>query len=194
MTASWDDFPVLHTERLELCAITRDHVEWYLEHFSLPEIVLGEGFPPPKDLDAARKEVEEYITGLYEKGLGYRWGLRLKGTSDMIGTIGFHAWDKEHDKAKMGYDLKPGHWGKGLMREALERTVRFGFEEMGLNRIEISVLATNPRSIALATRLGFVREGIMREFSKIDGVYVDEHVFSLLRREWTERREGRGIV
>lgn len=190
----WHEFPVLHTERTDLCAITCDHAEWYLRHFSIPEIVVGQGFPPPKDLDAARQELEQYITGLFEKGLGYRWGIRLKGTDDIIGSVGFHAWDKEHDKAKMGYDLRPEHWGRGLMREALERTLRFGFEEMGLNRIEISVLATNPRSIALATRLGFVRDGVMREFSKIDGVYVDEHFFSMLKREWSNRPSGRTVV
>lgn len=190
----WHEFPVLNTERADLCAITRDHAEWYLGHFSIPEIVVGQGFPPPKDLEAARQELEQYITGLFEKGLGYRWGIRLKGTDDIIGSVGFYAWDKEHDKAKMGYDLRPEHWGRGLMREALERTVRFGFEEMGLNRIEISVLATNPRSIALATRLGFVRDGVMREFSKIGGVYVDEHFFSMLKREWSNRPSGRTVV
>lgn len=181
---NWNDFPKLLTERLELCAITRDHAEWYLEHFSIPEIAVGQGFPPPKDLEAAKGELDEYIVGLFEKGLGYRWGMRLKDTQDIIGSIGFYSWDKEHDKAKMGYDLRPEYWGRGLMREALERTIQFGFDVMKLNRIEISVLATNSRSIGLVSRLGFVREGVMREFSKIDGAYVDEHVFSMLRRDW----------
>lgn len=183
---SWEEFPELTTERLELCAITRDHAEWYLRHFSIPEIAIGQGFPPPKDLAAAEKELELFIVGLFEQGAGYRWGIRLKGDDDIIGSIGFYTWDKEHEKAKMGYDLRPEHWGKGLMKEALERTVRFGFEEMGLNRIEVSVLATNPRSMKLITKSGFVEEGVMREFSKIDGRYIDEHAFSLLRKDWPQ--------
>lgn len=183
-----DGFPELNTERLELCEITREHVEWYLRHFSIPEIVVGQGFPPPKDLAAAKEELELYITGMFEKSLGYRWGIRLKGERDFIGSIGFYNWDKEHDKAKMGYDLRPEFWGKGIMREALGRTVRFGFEDMGLNRIEISVLATNPRSMALASKLGFVKEGVLRDFSKIDGVYIDEHTFSMLGKDWRSRR------
>lgn len=183
-------FPELTTERLELCEITREHAEWYLRHFSIPEVVIGQGFPPPKDLAAAKEELELYIVGMFEKGQGYRWGVRLKGERDIIGSIGFHNWDKGHDKAKMGYDLRPEHWGKGIMREALERTVRFGFEEMGLNRIEVSVLATNPRSMALVSRLGFVREGVLRDFSKIDGVYTDEHVFSLLGEDWRRMHDG----
>ncbi len=189
-----EGFPELCTERLELCAITRDHAEWYLRHFSIPEISEGQGFPPPKDLEDAREELETYIVGLFEKGLGYRWGIRFKGASDIIGSLGFYAWDKEHERAKMGYDLRPEHWGRGIMTEAMKRAVRFGFEDMGLNRIEVTVIETNPRSMALVSKLGFAEEGVLREYSKIDGAYVDEHVFSMLRKDWSGRPHGPGIV
>lgn len=187
-------FPELRTERLDLCEITRDHADWYLKHFSIPEIAIGQGFPPPADLEAAKRELELYIVGLFEKGNGFRWGIRLRGGTDIIGSVGFHGWDKEHDKSKMGYDLRPEYWGRGIMTEALERTVRFGFEEMGLNRIEVNVLAANHRSTSVARRLGFVHEGVLRDFSKIDGIYIDEHLFSLLRRDWQNSPGGRGVV
>lgn len=181
-------FPELTTERLELCELTREHVGWYFDHFSIPEIAVGQGFPPPRDIEGAREELEQYIVGLFEKGLGYRWGIRMKGQEDIIGSVGFYAWEKEHEKARMGYDLRPAYWGKGIMREALERAIRFGFEDMGLNRIEVTVMDTNERSIALANKLGFSEEGVLREFSKAEGRFVDEHVFSLLRRDWTAGR------
>ena len=177
-------FPELSTERLELCEIKREHVGWYLEHFSIPEIVIGQGFPPPKGFEGAKEELEQYIVGLFESGLGYRWGIRLKGHSDIVGSLGFYSWERDNCKAKMGYDLRPAHWGKGIMSEALERAIRFGFEDMGLNRIEVTIMETNNRSMSLATRLGFVREGILREYSKADGEYVNEHVFSMLRKDW----------
>lgn len=178
-------FPELATERLELCEITRDHAGWYLRHFSTPEIVSGQGFPAPKDLEAAKAELDEYMVGLFEKGGGFRWGIRLKGKEDLIGTVGFYAWDKEAAKAKMGYDLQTEHWGRGLMREALDRAIRFGFEEMGLNRVEVTVMSTNPRSMALVGRLGFKKEGVLRDYSVWDGQYVDEHVFALLKGDWS---------
>ncbi|MGD9962845.1 MAG: GNAT family N-acetyltransferase [Thermoplasmata archaeon] len=187
----WDEFPELTTERLRLCAITRDHAEWYLRHFSIPEIADGQGFPPPKDLAAAREELERYVVGLYERGEGYRWGIRFKGDEDIIGSIGFYSWDKEHERANMGYDLRPEHWGKGVMTEALERTIRFGFEDMGLSRISVTIMATNPRSMRLIQRAGFVEEGVMREYSIASGRRVDEHVFSMLKRDWRARLEGR---
>jgi ribosomal-protein-alanine N-acetyltransferase len=187
-------FPELATERLELCEITRDHAEWYLEHFSIPEIVAGQGFPPPRDLKAAKEELDLYIVDLFEKGLGYRWGIRLKGQKDIIGSLGYYSWDRDNCKAKMGYDLRPAHWGKGIMREALERVIKFGFEDMGLNRAEVTIMATNPRSVSLVARLGFVREGVLREFSKADGKYVDEHVFSLIKKDWLAARDKPGRV
>lgn len=187
----WGEFPELTTERLQLCAITRDHAEWYLRHFSIPEIADGQGFPPPKDLAAAREELERYVVGLYERGEGYRWGIRFKGDEDIIGSIGFYSWDKEHERANMGYDLRPEHWSKGVMTEALERTTRFGFEDMGLSRISVTIMATNPRSMRLIKRAGFVEEGVMREYSIASGRRVDEHVFSMLKRDWRARLEGR---
>lgn len=177
-------FPELMSERLDLCEITRDHVGWYLEHFSIPEIAIGQGFPPPRDIEAAKEELDRYIVGLFEEGNGYRWGIRLKGQEEIIGSVGFYAWDKDENRAKMGYDLRPTHWRKGIMKEALGRALGFGFENMGLNRIEVTIMATNLRSIGLVTRLGFTREGILREFSKQEGKYVDEHVFSILKRDW----------
>ncbi len=184
----WNGFPTLATERLELCAIIRDHADWYLKHFSTPEIAVGQGFPPPRDLEAAKQELESYIVGLFEKGDGYRWGIRLKGDSDIIGSIGFYGWDKENERAEMGYDLRPEHWGKGIMREALERVLRYGFEEMALNRVQIRILDTNPRSMGLVSRLGFKEDGVLRQYSKIDGRYVDEHVFSRLKDEHSAGR------
>lgn len=189
-----DRFPELTTERLELCEITREHAGWYLGHFSIPEIATGQGFPPPKDLDAAKEELERYIVGLFEEGQGYRWGIRVKGQADMIGSVGFYAWEKEHEKAKMGYDLRPEYWGQGIMREAMERAIRFGFEDMGLNRVEVTVMDTNERSIALVNRLGFTEEGVLREYSKVGEGFVDEHVFSMLRREGRAGRTTAGIV
>ena len=92
-------FPELSTDRLDLCEITRAHVDWYFEHFNTPEIIAGQGFPGPVDMEAAKNELEQYIVGLYEGGRGYRWGIRLKGESEVIGSVGFYSWDRENAKA-----------------------------------------------------------------------------------------------
>jgi ribosomal-protein-alanine N-acetyltransferase len=94
--------------------------------------------------------------------------------------------DKNHHRAEIGYDLWPDYWGQGLMPEAIGELIRFGFEEMDLNRIEATTHTENLRSQRVLTRLGFQKEGLLRDFYFRDNIYNDQVLFSLLRREWQE--------
>jgi ribosomal-protein-alanine N-acetyltransferase len=177
-------FPTLETERLVLRELTSDDVEWYRNHFSTPEIVHGSGYPAPADIDAAKEEFEMYILGPWKEGTGLRWGITLKDDGSLIGSCGFYKWESDpHRKAEIGYDLHPTYWGKGIMREALQAIIRYGFEEMNLNRITLLVISYNDRSIRLAERLGFVKEGVMRESAYFDGKFIDDVLYSLLRAD-----------
>ena len=178
-------FPKIETERLVLRELTSADVEWYLEHFSKPEIAHGSGYPPPADLEAAKEEFDMYILGPWKEGSGLRWGITLKDSNELIGSCGFYKWEKDpHRKAEIGYDLSPAHWGEGIMREALQAIIRYGFEKMDLNRITLLVISYNDRSIRLAERLGFVKEGVMRESAFFDGRFIDDVLYSLLRSDW----------
>jgi len=178
-------FPELETPRLRLREITHDDEQWYLEHFSVPEIVYGSGFPAPRDIDAARKEMQEYIFGPFEHMTGLRWGIVLKGERRLIGSCGFYWWVREgHDRCDVGYDLNPAFWNMGIMREALGAVIQFGFERMHLNRIQATVMTRNKRSIRALESQGFTIEGRLREYSHFDGERHDEMMLSLLRREW----------
>ena len=75
------------------------------------------------------------------------------------------------------------------MREALSALLRFGFEQMHLNRIEASVGSDNIASIALLHSLGFQHEGIQREQYFEEGAFHDLALFGLLRGEWSEWQE-----
>lgn len=112
------------------------------------------------------------------------WGLERKANRHLIGTCGYFRWGQKHHGAEIGYDLCPNAWGQGLMPEVLRAIVRFGFEEMKLNRIEATVHVENLRSQRVLTRLGFQREGLLREYYCRDGVYNHQVQYSLLKREW----------
>jgi len=179
-------FPVLETERLLLREFTSDDVEWYLGHFSTPEIIHGSGFPAPEDIKAAKGEFETYILGPWRESTGLRWGITLKADGGLIGSCGFYKWERDpHRKAEIGYDLAPEYWGRGIMREALQAIIRYGFEEMNLNRVTLLAISYNERSLRLAERLGFVKEGVMRESAYFDGGFIDDVLYSLLRRDWS---------
>jgi len=188
--AAFRKFPVIRTKRLVLRQPTMKDAEWFFEYFSRPEIVWGGGEPGPRNMKAARKEFKEYLVDLYRKRLGFRWIITLKGDGRPIGTLGFYKWAPSRSyQAEMGYDLAKEHWGKGIMSEAMNAVVSFGFEKMELNRIEVFIMPRNKRSIKMIKNLGFRREGLLRQryFDEL-GNYADDILFSMLRAEWKEKK------
>ncbi len=180
------EFPEIRTKRLVLRQPTMRDAHWYYEYFSKPELVWGGGEPGPKDMEAARKELRKYMVDLYQKRQGFRWIITLKGDGKPIGTLGYYKWAPSADyQAEMGYDLAREHWGKGIMTEAMKAVIEFGFEKMELNRIEVFVMPRNKRSIKLLKRLGFKREGLLRQryFDEF-GDFADDILFSMLRDDW----------
>jgi len=184
------EFPVLETERLVLREITMDDLDWYIEHFSRPEMVEGQGFPGPESREVAEKELHQYIVDLFKRRDGFRWGVTLKGDPRLIGSLGFYKWVRPSGHmAETGYDLQREHWGKGIMSEAMRAVVDFGFEKMGLTRIEAFVYVSNRRSCGMLERLGFQREGLLRSRGvTVDGAIVDDAMYSLLRSDWEQHR------
>jgi ribosomal-protein-alanine N-acetyltransferase len=102
----------------------------------------------------------------------------------LIGTVGYHKWEKAYFRAEIGYDLSPDCWGQGYMTEALRAVISHGFERMGLNRIDALVYIHNDRSTQLLQRLGFRQEGLLRDYFCLNGIFFDHYLFALLRREW----------
>jgi len=121
-----------------------------------------------------------------QENKGIRWGIIIRGGDGLVGTCGYYDWNKTSHRAEIGYDLEPAQWGKGIMAEALRAVLRYGFEEMGSNRIQAIIDSENVRSIKLVERLGFKREGVLRQNSYFRGRFRDEVCFSLLKEEWIE--------
>ncbi|MDH5460698.1 MAG: GNAT family N-acetyltransferase [Candidatus Bathyarchaeota archaeon] len=180
------EFPRLETDRLILREMTPDDVEFYFRHFNNKEVVEGSCFPGPKTLEAATEELELYCIRPFKENRGIRWGIARKGNEELIGTCGYYDWNKTSRRAEVGYDLEPAHWGESIMTEALRAVLRYGFEEMALNRIQAIIDSENMRSIKLVERLGFRKEGVLRQNSYFRGKFRDEVCFSLLKEEWTK--------
>jgi ribosomal-protein-alanine N-acetyltransferase len=178
-------FPKLETERLHLREITMDDAEWFLAHFSTPEIVWGQGHPAPGGIEDAREQLARYIVDLFAQGRGLRWGIVLEGADALIGSAGLYDWDREIGSAELGYDLDPRHWGRGIMTEALRAILGFAFEVMRLDRVQALAMPRNERSLRLVERLGFTREGVLRHHGHDEtGAVCDDVILSLLRDEW----------
>jgi ribosomal-protein-alanine N-acetyltransferase len=120
----------------------------------------------------------------FEHKVGIRWGIIAKEDNCFIGTCGYQAWQRSL-RGELGFDLGRACWGKGLMGEALKSILAYGFEEVGLNRIEAFVDPSNERSIHLINRTGFHREGLLREFGYWKGRFWDQICYAMLKRDWT---------
>jgi ribosomal-protein-alanine N-acetyltransferase len=179
-------FPVLETDRLVLREITMADLDWYMAHFTRPEMVEGDGVFGPQSKEAAEKQLGEYIVDLFRNRDGFRWGVSLRGRPELIGSVGLFKWARPWGHmAELGYDLQREHWGKGVMSEAVRPVIEFGFRRMRLTRIEALAFASNARSVRLLERFGFKREGILRSRGiSHDGITSDDVIYSLLRSDW----------
>jgi ribosomal-protein-alanine N-acetyltransferase len=169
-------FPVLTTERLVLREFRDDDAPWYLEQFSRPEIVEGQGYAAPVGLAGALDEMHHYGIDLFRAGNGIRWAICPKDASTPIGSCIFLDWqDEPVARVELGYSLDPAWWGQGFAGEALRAIQRFGFEVMRLQRIEALVWTANERSLKLLDRLGYVREELLHaSFEDSTGFLRDE--------------------
>lgn len=175
--------PELETERLQLRPLTMDDLDFVYAHFSDPrvaEFLLDE--PPISTISQAREIIEFYQHP--EHKTWNRWGISLKSSGQLVGTCGFHKWNKRDLHSEIGYDLHPDFWGQGLMTEALRAAIQNGFERMGLNRIAAIVYPQNQRSLQLLYKLGFQTEGLLRDYHYSNGNFYDHHILSLLKRDW----------
>jgi ribosomal-protein-alanine N-acetyltransferase len=175
-------FPTLETERLVLKEIALKDARWYFEHFNTKEIAEGQDHPGPRNMKEARAELKLYFIDVFRTERGIRWGITIKGDGKLIGSAGFYKWVQPgRYQAELGYDLNPAFWGKGIMTEALTAVIQYGFDHMGLHRIEVLIPRQNKRSQSLVRRLGFRKEGVLRDHYFVEGRFSDDVIFSLLK-------------
>lgn len=120
------------------------------------------------------------MQGIQATGLAVQLVVTDKQTARAIGTCLLFRFEEGSARAELGYVLGRPHWGKGLMREALEAVIDSAFGAMRLRRLEAEVDPRNQSSSRLLQRLGFVREGLLRQRWIAKGETRDVEVYGLL--------------
>jgi [ribosomal protein S5]-alanine N-acetyltransferase len=178
------DLPELETERLLLCRMRLDDAEAMFAYASDPEVTCYVTWDTHCSIEDSRNFLR-FATEGYERGDFGGWGVVLKDDGAFVGTCGVDAgYAPEHARAELGYVLSREHWGRGLMPEAVRAVIAFGFESMGLNRIQARCIAENIASTRVMEKAGMTYEGTLRESEFIKGAYRDMKLYSILRREY----------
>jgi ribosomal-protein-alanine N-acetyltransferase len=174
------NFPVLETDRLVLRKIESTDREALYKIFSSDKIMEHYGMFPYKDMS----EVDILISNFskaFEEQKSIRWAIELKEKRIVIGTCGFHNWNKKHLRAEVGYELNENYWRKGYIFEAITKLLEYAFYDLNINRVEALVYPENVASHLSLEKLGFQKEGLLKEYCIFRDKKQDLIMYSLLK-------------
>lgn len=181
--AAFLHFPLLSTKRLQLRRLRFEDAEGLFPMFSDIEAMPSYGHEPHRSLDDTYELIRR-TENFYTQRVAIRWGIVLAGEEKVIGTCGLHHLDLAMQHGEIGYELYRDYWRQGIMTEAASAVLNYGFDEMGLHRIEAVINKANVASRSLLEKLGFTYEGALRQRSYFQGEFRDERFFGLLKPEW----------
>jgi ribosomal-protein-alanine N-acetyltransferase len=177
----------LQSDRLTLRPMQGHDAPALFAIHSDPAVMRYWSVPPWTSIEQARESIASDI-GAMEAGHHLRLGLERKEDSALLGTCSLFNLHAASRRAELGYALDARAWGRGYMSEALVALVEYAFAELTLNRIEADIDPRNEASARSLARLGFKREGHLRERWIVDGEVSDTAFFGLLRSDWMSLR------
>lgn len=183
-----ETLPTIDANRVSLRWLNGEDAPGLFSIFSDPEVMRYWSSPPLADIEGARKLLAHIHEGFRQRTL-FQWGVARRTDDRIIGTCTLFHLDTDNRRAELGYALGREHWGMGYMQEALGALLGFSFDELNLHRMEADVDPENLSSIKTLERLGFQREGYLRERWLVGGGIQDSLFYGLLRREWQDRRD-----
>lgn len=170
-------------ELVQLAAVQREYLPRYVEWLNDWEVTqyLMPGTAVPFSLDdendwfeQQRKEKDSYVFAI----------LALPDLK-LIGNCGLHRVDLKNRSGIFGIFIgDKSYWNKGCGTDATRLLLRFAFEELGLNRVELEVYDFNPRAIRAYEKAGFRQDGVHRQGLYRNGEYHDELIMCILHEEW----------
>ncbi len=175
--------PRLHGERVVLRGFREADLDDFYGVHSDPVVMRYWSFPAWTDIHQATDYFASARGGCDPERL-LCWATTLAGSDRLIGGVTLFAIDRAQGRAEIGYVLGSAHWGRGYAQEALSLALGFAFETLGLRRVEADIDPRNTNSCRLAERMGFAREGLLRERWHVAGEACDTALYGLLARDW----------
>ena len=177
---------VISNENLNLRFLTEADLPAVYDIFSRPEVMRYWSYPPWTN----RSQAQQWLINVQE---GYRtrndlqFGIERRADSVLLGTCTLFQFHVASRRAELGYALGRPYWGSGYMHEALQTLLDYAFQTLELNRLEADIDPRNRASARTLERLGFQKEGYLRERWIVNDEISDTCLYGLLRREWQSR-------
>ena len=128
---------------------------------------------------------EEYIISSKQQAAEKTdYGFSIMINDKIAGRIGMHKINRHNKIGEIGYWLAEGMQGQGIITRSCKTLIQFGFYSLGLNRIEIKCGTGNHKSKAIAEKLKFKQEGILRQAEWLNGKFIDLYLFAMLKEGW----------
>lgn len=178
--------PTLPTARLRLRPFAASDADDLFALQSDAQVLRYWDAPPWTD----RARADRFIATcgqLAEDGTGARVVLERASDGAFLGWCHLTGWNPDHRSAGTGYCLARDAWGQGYATEAARAVLTWAFETLDLNRVQAETDTRNLASARVLEKLGFVREGTLRQDCIVDGDVSDSWVYGLLRRDWEPR-------
>ena len=184
--------PTLETTRLRLRPFTDADAEALYALHSNAQVLRYWDSPPWTD----RSRAERFIAAcreMAEEATGARLAIDRAADGAFLGWCSLARWNPDYRSASLGYCLGEAAWGQGYATEAAHALLQWAFDTLDLNRVQAEADTRNAASARVLEKLGFVREGTLREDCVVNGDVSDSWVYGLLEREWQPSSgSGRG--
>jgi len=181
----FEKFPELETSRCLLTQLRVEHARDLFEIYGDQETMQ---YMQRKEACSVQncKEIIASWQKDFKDQEGIRWGIFQKKIPEkLIGTIALHYWSKKHKSIEIGADLNKNYAGLGIISEVTETVISFAFCYFDINRLELRCDPRNTPAVKIAEKLGFKKEGVLREAVYVEGKgFMDEAVYSLLKKEF----------
>lgn len=172
--------PTIEIERLLLRKVVASDIDNIFEGLSHPDVVkyYGVSF---KTLEATKEQMTFYTT-LEKEETGIWFAVCSNDDKTFYGACGFNNLSKKHNKAEIGFWLLIDFWGQGIMKEAVPLVCKYGFDKLGLHRIEGFVESDNINCKRLLSKLDFRYEGTIKDCEiKKNGKFISLEIYAKIR-------------
>jgi ribosomal-protein-serine acetyltransferase len=132
-------------------------------------------------VDTTQKYFQDSVDN-YQKNIAKVFGVFYQ--NKLVGLVDLHTIDLGNKSAEIGYWLDKKHNGKGIITKSCKVLINHAFNEIQLNSIRILCDTENKKSRAIPEKLGFIKEGTLREIQWMHDQFNDLVVYSMLKKDW----------